>query len=228
MRYSLLLRTLLSSSESRILKLLISPQKIQDYLDTLPINFETRGETYMSPRRVLRYKTAHCLEGALFAATALAYHGKKPLLMDFQTSYDDEDHVIALFRQNGLWGAVSKTNHAILRYRDPIYRTPRELALSFFHEYFTWDGRKSLKAFSAPYDLSRHKPEQWVTEESDLEWLVEALDKSKHFPVVSKRNARYLRCASKIEIDSLLQMEWSKGNVRSNRSKLPKCRRVYK
>src|SRR3990167_6661781 len=116
MRYSDRFRYLLTCPERILLKKLSTPQKIQNYLDTLPINFERTGETCMSPRATIRAKTAHCIEGAFLAAAALAYHGHTPLLMDFQTLPDDEDHVITLFKQNGRWGAISKTNHAILRY----------------------------------------------------------------------------------------------------------------
>ena len=140
------LKQLLTPPESDLFQKLSTPQKIQDYLDTLSINFESSGETYMSPRRVLRAKTAHCFEGALLAATALSYHGQRPLLLDFRTIPADEDHVVALFQQNGYWGAISKTNHAILRYREPVYKSVRVLAMSFFHEYLMRDGRKSLRA----------------------------------------------------------------------------------
>src|SRR4029077_1273388 len=131
---------------------------------------------YMSPRRVIESGTAHCFEGALLAAAARAYHGHAPLIMDFRTVPTDEDHVITLFKQHGFWGAISKTNHAILRYRDPIYKTPRELAMSFFHEHLEWNGKKSLRAYSAPFDLSKYAPESWITEKDELLWLVEALD----------------------------------------------------
>ena len=139
------IKALLSPTERKIFQKLTTPQKIQDYLDKLPINYEHGGETYMSPRRMLKVKTAHCFEGALFAAAALAYHGHKPLLMDLRTAVPYEDHVIALFRVNGLWGAISKTNHVVLRYRDAVYRSPRELAMSYFHEYVESDGKKSLR-----------------------------------------------------------------------------------
>src|SRR3989344_2594968 len=152
MTYTNKLKMVLSPAERKVLAKLNSPQKIQDYLDTLPINFELQGETYMSPRRVIRNRIAHCFEAALFAAAAIAYHGQKPLLMDFQTIPDDEDHVVTLFKQNGYWGAISKTNHAILRYREPIYKSPRELAMSYFNEYTMYDGRKSMRAYSAPFD----------------------------------------------------------------------------
>src|SRR3990167_915161 len=112
--YAERVRSLLTSAERRLFQKLNTPQKIQDYLDALPVNFERKGETYMSPRRVVRATTAHCFEGALFAAAVLAYHGQKPLLLDFRTIPSDEDHVVALFKQYSYWGAISKTNHAIL------------------------------------------------------------------------------------------------------------------
>ena len=206
--YSKRLKALLTPPEQAIFKRLSTPQKIQDYLDTLPINFEMTGETCMSPRATIRAKTAHCIEGAFLAAAALAYHGHTPLLMDFQTLLDDEDHVITLFKQNGRWGAISKTNHAILRYRDPVYATPRELALSYFHEYLMWDGRKSLIAYSAPFDLSRFPPEKWVTPEKSLVWLADALDDAKHLPLVPKKNQRLLRKAAAVELRAMKIVEW--------------------
>lgn len=123
----------LTPKEYQFLKRLNTPNKIQDYLDTLPINYEKSGETYHSPRFVLQHKKAHCLEGALLAAVALMIQGYKPLLLDLRTTSRDTDHVVASENFNGYWGAISKTNHAVLRYRDPIYKTPRELALSYFH-----------------------------------------------------------------------------------------------
>ena len=211
MSFAQQMKVILTPRETNVFARLNSPNRIQNFLDSLPINFESHGETYMSPRRVLTSQTAHCFEGALFVAAALAFHGHKPLLMDFQTRYDDEDHVVALFRQNGLWGAFSKTNHAILRYRDAVYKTPRELAMSYFHEYYVWDGRKSLRAYSAPFDVSRFAPERWVTANDELEWLVETLDTSKHFPIVSKINLHELRRASRIELRNLKIVEWKKN-----------------
>ena len=155
----------LTRDEMKMLTPLKNPRKIQDFLDKLPVNYEKKGETYMSPRRALRENKAHCIEGALIAALAFWIHGEKPLLMDFTTVEDDEDHVIAPFVENGYWGAVSKTNHAILRYRDPVYKSPRELAMSYFHEYFMFeDGKKTLVSFSNPFDL-RALGESWVIPE---------------------------------------------------------------
>lgn len=208
MDYKDKLKAVLSPAERKILAQLNSPKKVQDYLDTLSINFETKGETYMSPRRVMREKTAHCFEGALLAASAFAYHGSKPFLLDLQTIDRDEDHVVALFAENGLWGAISKTNHPILRYRDPVYKSVRELAVSYFHEYMMDDGTKSLRNFSKPFDLSKYRPEQWVTEEKELDWLVDALDNSLHFPVAPPNIIRKLRKASKLEVRAINVTEW--------------------
>lgn len=206
--YSDRIKALLTPPEKKLFQKLSSPQKIQDYLDTLPINFEMRGETYMSPRRVIATKTAHCFEGALVAAAALAYHGQKPFLMDFRTSPTDEDHVVTLFKINGMWGAFSKTNHSILRYRDAVYRTPRELAMSYFHEYLLWSGKKSLREYSAPFDLSRYAPKGWVTAPDELDWLVQTLDDSRHFPAAPEKNMKQLRKATAVELRAMKNIEW--------------------
>ena len=186
--YAQKIKKILSPTEARLFKKLSTPNKVQDFLDPFPINFQEKGEGIFSPRVMLRDTRAQCMEGALFAAASLAYHGHPPLLMDFQTIAEDEDHVVALFTVDGLWGAISKTNHAIVRWRDPIYRTPRELAMSYAHEYYMHDGRKSLLTFSAPFDLSRVAPERWVTTEDELEWLAVRLDESRHFPIAPKKN----------------------------------------
>lgn len=215
MPYSKRIRSVLNPDERMLLQRLTTPQKIQDYLDTLPINFELSGETYMSPRRVIRAKTAHCFEGALFAAAALAYHGESPLLMDLQTIPADEDHVVTLFKQFGLWGAISKTNHTMLRYRDPVYESPRELAMSYFHEYLEWkSGKKSLQRYSKPYDLSLFPPKRWVTDEEDLVWLVDALDSSRHFPIAPKKNMKVLRRGASVELRAMNIEEWSKSGIK--------------
>ncbi len=192
-------------------------------MDTLPINFEVDCETYMSPRRVIREKTAHCFEGALFAAAALAYHGQKPLLLDLRTERFDDDHVVALFKKDGRWGAISKTNHATLRYRDPIYKDVRELAMSYFHEYFWPDGRKTLRKFSLPFDLSKFPPESWVTAEENLFALVEALDSSRHIKIAPANVLKSLRRATKFEIETTAAVEWSDPR----KSKKPTAKKSY-
>lgn len=208
---------LLTPAELRVFERLKTPESVQDWLDGLSVNFENGGETYFSPRRVIRAKTAHCFEGALLAAAVLAYHGAKPLLMDFQTARDDEDHVVALFKKNDRWGAISKTNHAVLRYRDPVYESPRELAMSYFHEYFTPRGQKSLKAYSAPFDLSRFTLADWLIAEDDLHWLVGEIDHSRHFPTVSHNILTRLRKANRVEIEASFHHEWKAQGRRAAR-----------
>ena len=212
--YAKRVRSLLSEAERKIFRKLSSPRRIQDFIDTLAINMEREAKTYMSPRRVLQTGQAHCVEGALLAAAALAFHGERPLLLDFQAAYDDEDHVVALFRENGHWGAISKTNHPGLRYRDPIHHSVRGLAASYFHEYYLWDGRKSLRHYSRPFDLARYAPEYWVTANEELDDLVHALDASAHLPIIPKGNLRKLRPASPFEIHASAATEWSKDGRR--------------
>jgi len=198
----------LTRQELAIIKRLSTPAKIQDYLNSIPINFEKKGETCMSPRRVLRQQQAHCLEGALFAAAALWYHGKRPLLLDLKASSKDFDHVVALFSAEGrsasggkmkLWGAISKTNHAVLRYREPVYRTIRELALSYFHEYFNDQGVKTLRSHSGAFDLRAYE-NTWLIDEDELWDIGGDLDDAPHFAIVSPTAARTLRKADPIEI----------------------------
>ena len=124
-----------NKKEVRVFRKLNSPKKIQDFLNKIPINFEEKGDTFISPRKILETNKCHCIEGALFAALALRFHGYKPLVVDLTSSNDDYDHVIAVFKKHGKWGAISKTNHGVLRYREPVYSNIRELVMSFFHEY---------------------------------------------------------------------------------------------
>lgn len=164
----------------------------------------------LSSKRILEQKRAQCIEGAMFAAASLAYHGAMPLLLDFQTSAYDEDHVVALFKKDGLWGAISKTNHSILRWRDPVYQTVRELSMSYFHEYYMHDGRKTMRTYSRPFDLRRYAPEFWVMSGKSLDQIAEDLDNSRHFPIVPPSKMRGLRRASKIEIKLLDVVEWKR------------------
>ena len=211
------LHALLSPNEATVFKKLSSPRLIQDYLEALPQNFPKAGEVMLSPRGVLSKNKAHCMEGALFAAAALAYNGQAPLLLDLQSIEVDEDHVVVLFKQNGCWGALSKTNHPVLRYRDPVYKSVRELAMSYFHEYFLGDGygkragQKTMLAYSAkPFDLSRYAPERWVIAES-IDWLADPLDEAPHSPVGSRLAVKALRKATAIERKVFEAIEWSRS-----------------
>src|SRR5688572_17064664 len=173
----------LTRDERKILRALDAPWKIQDFLNATPTNHEPDGDTCLSPRRVLREKRAHCMEGAMLAAAALRFHGEPPLVVDLMGAPDDCDHVIAVFRRNGHWGAISKTNHSVLRYREPVYRTIRELVMSYFHEYSSQEtGKKTLRSYSAPVDLSRFDALGWMTREDDVWEIPSYLADVRHVP----------------------------------------------
>jgi len=202
------LHALLTAAEHRVFGRLETPQKIQDFLDRLPVNFSLDGDTAMSPRRVLHAHMAHCAEGAIFAAAALAYHGRRPLLMDIRALPSDQDHIITLFQERGLWGAISKTNHAILRWRDPIYASARELAMTYAHEYCLPGGKKSMLSFSKPFSLARYAPRSWVVAPEDLDWLLVDLDTSPHLPIAPKHVLSNRRRSSRVELLSQDVVEW--------------------
>jgi hypothetical protein len=179
----------LTPAEFAVLARLDTPQKIQAYLYGLKQNFELGGETCRPVRHVLRHGAAHCIEGAMLAACALWVHGEPPLLMDMR-AVQDFDHVVAVFRRHGRWGAISKTNGIGLRWRDPVYGSLRELAMSYFHEYTNRRDHKTLREYSVPYDLRRLEPKIWVTGQekrgSTQAWVVaEELDALRHFPLVN-------------------------------------------
>lgn len=202
----------LSKQELKILKSLSTPHKIQDFLDMIPFNYEKEGETCNSPRIALRNNKAHCIEGAYIAATALWLHGHDPLLLDLRSTKIDDDHVVALYKKNGYWGAISKTNHAVLRFRDPVYKTIRELALSYFHEYFmSTTGKKTLIEYSAPFSLKKYR-EGWITNEDGLWNIAADLDSSKHFRFAPISQNRFIRNATLFERTSTETTEWSKEN----------------
>ncbi len=202
------LRALLSPAERRLFARLDTPNKIQDFLDKTPANFEVDGDTVRSPRMMLKARMAHCAEAALFAAAALVFHGRQAWLMDLRALPRDQDHVVTLFRERGLWGAISKTNHAILRWRDPIYRSARELAMSYAHEYCLPGGKKSLMEFSRPFSLTRYAPARWVIAESALHGLMDALDDSPHLPLAPLQAMRARRRSAKIELRAQDVVEW--------------------
>jgi hypothetical protein len=156
-------------AELATLRKLSTPEKIQRFMDEdLAYNKERDGETCRSPRRVLRDRMAHCAEGAFFAAAALRVHNHPPLIVDLEAVRDD-DHLLAVFRQHGRWGAMAKSNYAGLRYREPVYRTIRELVMSYFEHYYNPRGEKTLRAFSTrPVNLSRFDERQWMIAEDDL------------------------------------------------------------
>ncbi|OGF20158.1 hypothetical protein A3I35_00880 [Candidatus Falkowbacteria bacterium RIFCSPLOWO2_02_FULL_45_15] len=202
----------IAKDKLKILKRLNSPKKIQDFLDKMPINFEEDGDTFLSPMAVLEKKTCHCVEGAALAALALRVNGWPPLLLDLAANDNDWDHVVAVFKQYGKWGAISKTNHAVLRFREPIYNSIRELAMSYFHEYFDDNGKKNLRRYSAPVNLARFDQRGWMTAKEDIDYIPEYLADIKHFRILNRKQIANLRRADKIEIEAGKILEWRKTN----------------
>jgi hypothetical protein len=198
----------LSRAHATTLARLKTPHKIQDFVSAMPTNFEPEGDTCLSVAEALRQRRAHCIEGAFVAACALWMNGEPPLLMDFQATLDD-DHVIALFKRSGCWGAISKSNHVWLRWRDPVYRNLRELAMSYFHEYFNKDRKTTLRTYSAAVDLRRFPPGTWITNEQDCWDVGAALDDARHYRLIRPAQLRWLmpRDATEMRADDLVQYE---------------------
>ncbi|MFZ2983758.1 MAG: hypothetical protein WA053_01610 [Minisyncoccia bacterium] len=207
----------LTKEEYAELERLSTPIRIQDYLDALPMNFEKSGDTHRSPRAVLAAQKSHCIEGALLAATALWIQGEPPVIMNLSARMGrgDVDHVIALYKRGGAWGAVSKTNHAVLRFRDPVYRTLRELAVSYFNEWFLPSGEKTLECYSKPLNMEKRFGTDWITKEGDLWEVAEALSVAPHYDLVPKGNWRYVRRADPMELRAGSVPEWKKSDPRT-------------
>lgn len=200
----------LTQQEEKFFRSLSTPQKIQDFLDSIPFNFEENGETCFSPKMVLRERKANCIEGGMLAAYALSLQGERPYILNLKVESPDDDHVVALFKQNGLWGAISKTNHAVLRYRDPVYRTVRELAMSYFHEYFLAEsGKKTMVGFSRPISMNRFGV-NWVTREDGLWDIAEYMYDAPVQEVVPKKEREKLRAASKLEREAARIPQWKR------------------
>jgi len=174
-----------TAAERAVFRRLNTPEKIQRFLDfDLAYNKEPHGNTCRSPRRALRDRTAHCMEGALFGAAALRMLGHPPLLLDLEAVRDD-DHVLAIFRLRSHWGAVAKSNYSGLRYREPVYRTLRELVMSYFEHYYNLKREKTLRRYSRPVNLSRFDRIHWMTSEDDV-WLIpDHLCSIAHTPVLT-------------------------------------------
>jgi hypothetical protein len=174
--------------ELRKLRSMKNPYGIQKFLDDAPYHLE---DTAWSPRRVLAQETAHCLEGAIFAAAALRANGYPPLLLDFESEHDT-DHVIAIFRENGHWGAVAKSNFTSCRWREPIHRTLRELALTYFNTYCNLRLERTLRRFSVPVNLKRFDKQNWMTTDEDVWFIVYHLFEIKHYSLVTPAMAKRL------------------------------------
>jgi hypothetical protein len=175
-------------AELRQLRALKTPAGIQRYLDSLPYHL---ADTAWSPRKVLHERTAHCLEGAIFGAAALRVLGFPPLLWDLEAD-NDTDHVLAIFKVGGCWGAIAKSNFTGCRYREPVYRTLRELAMSYFNIYFNLRSERTLRRYSQPINLSRFDQRRWMVSESSVWFIAEYLCAIRHLPLLTQVQARKL------------------------------------
>jgi len=174
----------LTGSERRILRGLISPNHIQSFLDRLAYSPEIG---YRCPLRVIREGIAHCFDGALFAAAALRRLGHPPLILYLIANARDDDHLLALYKRDGLWGAVAKSNFVGLRFREAIYRTPRELVMSYFEQYYNLAREKTLRSYTVPLNLGAYDKLNWMVRDEPLEQIAEQLDDIRKFPVLTRR-----------------------------------------
>jgi len=189
----------LTREEISLFRKLSTPVIIQDFVTALPSNLEKKEETLYSPRRALREHTAHCIEAVLLVGLAFYLNGREPLIIDMRARNTDQDHCIAPFKEHGLWGAISKSNRSILRYRDPVYKTVRELMMSYFHEYFLPTGVKSLIDYSEPFNLKKIK-ENWITGEDSLWFLDPLLNNLPHKRFIEKGKKVILRKVDPLEL----------------------------
>jgi hypothetical protein len=183
-----------TAAETALFRRLDEPLKIQGWLNS--IRYDPEPGT-RSPRWVIRERKANCFEGALFAAAALRQWGDPPLLVDMR-SHNDDDHVLAVFRRNGGWGCIAKSNFTVLRFREPVYRTVRELMMSFFDVYFNAIGEKTLRAYSVPFALSRFDRMDWMTTDEDIGDIGDALDRARHYRVLNRAQVRGLTLADPV------------------------------
>jgi hypothetical protein len=179
---------LFTPAELRKLRNLKDPHGIQQFLDDMPYHLE---DTAWSPRLVLRDNTSHCLEGAMFAAAALRANGYPPLIIDLEAEHDT-DHVIAVYRVDGHWGSIAKSNYTGCRGREPVYRSLRELAMSYFNIYFNMRRERTLRTFSLPVNLARFDQRQWMTTEKPIWFIVDYLFEIHHYKLLRPRMAKCL------------------------------------
>ena len=172
----------LSRSERQLLSSLDSPSGIQAFLNTLPYS---EDKFYRCPMRLLRDRKGHCFDGALFAAMALRSIGYPPLILELIPNERDDDHLLALFKQAGSWGAVAQSNFSGLRFREPVYRSLRELVMSYFEDHFNSAGEKTLRGYRGPVHLKTFDRLDWMTSDSGLETLADGMDRYRIHPLLT-------------------------------------------
>jgi len=196
----------LSKKQLKVLGSLTSPLKIQQFLDGVPYSSE---EIYRSPKSVLHDDKAHCFDGALFAAAALRRLGYPPLIV-YMLAARDDDHLLAIYQRNGRWGTVAKSNCVGLRYREPIYRSLRELVMSYFEDYFNTESEKTLRGYTVPIDLSQYDHLDWMTSDASLEIIADGLDKRRKFKVLTRDMLANLAPVDKRSYDAgFLGSDWA-------------------
>jgi len=175
-----------------------SPFRIQEFLDSIPYNTTERT---LSPLFVMKERMAHCMDGGLFAAAALRNLGFPPLIIDLSAENDD-DHIIAVFREGNCWGAIAKSNTTVLRFREPVYRSLRELAMSYFDLYYNLNSQKTLRSYSRTIDLSRFDDRNWETTAEDLEFIGDYTYKVRHYPLLTGKQITSLSIVPKYLYDA--------------------------
>jgi hypothetical protein len=185
-------------AELRKIRALKNPHGIQRFLNETPYHL---ARTAWSPRRVLRERTSHCLEGAIFAAAALRVLGFPPLILDLEAE-NDTDHVIAVFQIRGHWGSIANSNYAGCRYREPVYRSLRELAMSYFDDYFNLRAERTLRTFSRPVNLARFDNRGWMTDEKDVWYIPEYLLEISHTELLTPWQRKNLNRLDKRSFES--------------------------
>jgi hypothetical protein len=176
-------RSGLDAAERALFDGLASPAEVQAWLDSIPYSVDP---FYRSPRRVLRERRAHCFDGAVFAAAALRRLGWPPLLVDLYAERDD-DHVLAIWQRDGCWGAVAKSNFAGLRFREPVYQSLRELAMSYFEDFYNVEREKTLRGLTLPLDLTQLDALGWMADDDALEQVAQRLDAVDRTPLLTPR-----------------------------------------
>ena len=182
----------LTPGEYAVLARLGTAPQIQRFLDRVAPNLEIGGETILSVRQVLNQRRAHCIEAAFVAACALWIHGKPPLVMHLDCAPTDYPHVVTVFKDNRCWGAISKSRGEGLRYRDPVYRSLRELAMSYFHEYSDKRGQRTLRRYSVAFDMRQIDPSLWVTSTEPCVTAHDRLERLRHYRLISSRQQALL------------------------------------
>lgn len=172
----------LTKFERRVMERLTTPIRIQVFLDKLPYSVETG---YRCPLRVLREHVAHCFDGALFGAAALRRLGNPPLILNMVANDEDDDHILALYKRDGCWGAIAKSNFAGLRFREPIYRTLRELVMSYFEQFYNVEQKKTLRSYTMPLNLKAFDKFSWMTSDPPIEKIGNRLDEIRKVRILS-------------------------------------------